>query len=80
GARVEREEADEEEEEMDQFERRVHPDQQQVPEEPQASAMPRYTNSINEMASLLHNIELSQRAGLPNMYYDTNSSLYTEAM
>ncbi|MCI91601.1 hypothetical protein A2U01_0112895, partial [Trifolium medium] len=41
GARVEREGADEEEEEMDQFEIGVHPDQQQVSEEPQASAMPR---------------------------------------
>ncbi|MCI59644.1 hypothetical protein A2U01_0080899, partial [Trifolium medium] len=64
-----REGADEEEEEMDQFEREVHPDQQQVPDVPPASSMPRYTNSINELAALLHNIELSQRAGLPNMYY-----------
>ncbi|MCI50906.1 hypothetical protein A2U01_0072150, partial [Trifolium medium] len=36
---------------------------------------PRYSHSINELAALLHNVELSQ-----NMYYDTNSSLYTEAM
>ncbi|MCI57860.1 hypothetical protein A2U01_0079111, partial [Trifolium medium] len=33
-----------------------------------------------ELAALLHNVELSQRAGLQNMYYDTQSLLYTEAM
>ncbi|MCI71643.1 hypothetical protein A2U01_0092906 [Trifolium medium] len=42
--------------------------------------MPRYTHSINEMTALLHNIELSQRAGLPNMYYNTQSLLYMEAI
>ncbi|MCI78014.1 hypothetical protein A2U01_0099284, partial [Trifolium medium] len=55
-SRIEREEVDEEEEEMDQFERGVHPDQQQVPDAAPASSMPRYTNSINELAALLHNI------------------------
>ncbi|MCI79132.1 hypothetical protein A2U01_0100403, partial [Trifolium medium] len=42
--------------------------------------MPRYSPSINELAAIMHNIELSQRVGLPNMYYDTHSLLYTEAM
>ncbi|MCI50688.1 hypothetical protein A2U01_0071932, partial [Trifolium medium] len=65
---------------MDQFERGVHPDQQQVPDAPLAPSMPRYSHSINELAVLLHNIELSQRAGLPNMYYNTHYLLYTEAM
>ncbi|MCI41707.1 hypothetical protein A2U01_0062941, partial [Trifolium medium] len=56
-SRSAREEVDEEVEEMDQFERGVHSDQQQVPDAPPASSMPRYTNSINELAALLHNIE-----------------------
>ncbi|MCI65558.1 hypothetical protein A2U01_0086816, partial [Trifolium medium] len=58
---------------MDQFERGVHPDQQQVLDAPLGTSTPRYSHLINELAALLHNVELSQRAGLQNMYYDTNS-------
>ncbi|MCI64408.1 hypothetical protein A2U01_0085666, partial [Trifolium medium] len=47
---------------MDQFERGVHPDQQQVPDASPGTSMPHYSHSINELAALLHNVELSQRA------------------
>ncbi|MCI67936.1 hypothetical protein A2U01_0089195, partial [Trifolium medium] len=39
-----------------------------------------YTHSEHELASLLHNLDLTIAHRLPNMYYNTQGSLYTEAM
>ncbi|MCH89202.1 hypothetical protein A2U01_0010095, partial [Trifolium medium] len=77
-----REEAVREEEEINRFEEGVHPDQQGVPEnqENPAQPPPLYTHDINFLAGMLHNMEISQYSGLPNMYYDTSSMAYSEAM
>ncbi|CAJ2662419.1 unnamed protein product [Trifolium pratense] len=78
------EEALREEEEINRFEDGVHPDQHEVPvDEPQGMpepAPPRYSHDINQLASMLHQMEISQYSGLPNLYFDTASSMYTEAM
>ncbi|PNY16023.1 hypothetical protein L195_g012732, partial [Trifolium pratense] len=71
GAQGEREDHEVEAEEIDQFERGVHPEQQ--------GAQP-YTHSINELAGMLYNLDFAERAGIPNVYYDTSSVAYSEAM
>ncbi|CAJ2661902.1 unnamed protein product [Trifolium pratense] len=61
-----------------------HPDQQGDPayesQEIPAHAPPRYSHDVNQLASMLHQMEISQYSGLPNLYFDTASSMYTEAM
>ncbi|CAJ2645118.1 unnamed protein product [Trifolium pratense] len=47
---------------------------------PRAQDPPRYSHDINQLASMLHQMEISQYSGLPNLYFDTASSMYTEAM
>ncbi|MCH81297.1 hypothetical protein A2U01_0002082 [Trifolium medium] len=69
-----------EEEEINMFEAGVHPNQHQVLENHPAPEAPQFTHSVNELAALLHSMELSQYSGLPNMYYDTQSAMYTEAI
>ncbi|MCH99053.1 hypothetical protein A2U01_0020064, partial [Trifolium medium] len=79
-----REEALREEEEINRFEEGNHPDQQGDPvyesQEIPAHAPPRYSHDMNQLASMLHQMEISQYSGLPNLYFDTASSMYTEAM
>ncbi|PNX83054.1 hypothetical protein L195_g039092 [Trifolium pratense] len=79
-----REEATREEEEINQFEDGIHPDQHGVPvNEPQGvpeQPPPLYTHDINQLASMLHQMEISQYSGLPNLYFDTSSLMYSEAM
>ncbi|CAJ2648220.1 unnamed protein product [Trifolium pratense] len=83
-ANAAREEASREEEEINRFEEGNHPDQQGDPiHEPQdipAHAPPLYSHDVNQLASMLHQMEISQYSGLPNLYFDTASSMYTEAM
>ncbi|XP_045813186.1 uncharacterized protein LOC123907122 [Trifolium pratense] len=79
-----REEALREEEEINRFEEGNHPDQQGDPaneyHDIPAQDPPRYSHDINQLASMLHQMEISQYSGLPNLYFDTASSMYTEAM
>ncbi|CAJ2637655.1 unnamed protein product [Trifolium pratense] len=79
-----REEALREEEEINRFEEGNHPDQQGDPayesQEIPGHAPPRYSHDMNQLASMLHQMEISQYSGLPNLYFDTASSMYTEAM
>ncbi|CAJ2642451.1 unnamed protein product [Trifolium pratense] len=81
---VAREEALREEEEINRFEEGNHPDQQGEPayesQEIPGHAPPRYSHDMNQLASMLHQMEISQYFGLPNLYFDTASSMYTEAM
>ncbi|CAJ2645733.1 unnamed protein product [Trifolium pratense] len=81
---VAREEALREEEEINRFEEGNHPDQQGEPayesQEIPGHAPPRYSHDMNQLASMLHQMEISQYSGLPNLYFDTASSMYTEAM
>ncbi|PNX97533.1 hypothetical protein L195_g020763 [Trifolium pratense] len=69
-----------EEEQINLFEAGVHPDQQQVPDNHPALEAPPYTHSVNKLAAMLHFMEIAQYSGLTNMYYDTQSLMYTEAM
>ncbi|CAJ2642447.1 unnamed protein product [Trifolium pratense] len=79
-----REEALREEEEINRFEEGNHPDQQGDPaneyQDIPAQDPPRYSHDMNQLASMLHQMEISQYSGLPNLYFDTASSMYTEAM
>ncbi|CAJ2632603.1 unnamed protein product [Trifolium pratense] len=79
-----REEALREEEEINRFEEGNHPNQQGDPayesQEIPAHAPPPYSHDMNQLASMLHQMEISQYSGLPNLYFDTASSMYTEAM
>ncbi|CAJ2636695.1 unnamed protein product [Trifolium pratense] len=79
-----REEALREEEEINRFEEGNHPDQQGDPayesHDIPAQDPPRYSHDMNQLASMLHQMEISQYSGLPNLYFDTASSMYTEAM
>ncbi|PNX82278.1 hypothetical protein L195_g038307, partial [Trifolium pratense] len=77
-----RDDAEREEEEINRFEDGVHPDQQGNPEnqENPAQPPPLYTHDVNFLAGMLHNMEISHYSGLPNMYYDTSSMAYSEAM
>ncbi|CAJ2641868.1 unnamed protein product [Trifolium pratense] len=79
-----REEALREEEEINRFEEGNHPDQQGDPvhesQDIPAQAPPLYSHDMNQLASMLHQMEISQYSGLPNLYFDTASSMYTEAM
>ncbi|CAJ2642378.1 unnamed protein product [Trifolium pratense] len=79
-----REEALREEEEINRFEDGNHPDQQGDPvheyHDIPAQDPPRYSHDMNQLASMLHQMEISQYSGLPNLYFDTASSMYTEAM
>ncbi|PNX59674.1 hypothetical protein L195_g059805, partial [Trifolium pratense] len=79
-----REEAAREEEEINMFEDGNHPDQHEVPvNEPQGmpeQAPPLYSHDINQLASMLHQMEISQYSGLPNLYFDTTSTMYSEVM
>ncbi|CAJ2673262.1 unnamed protein product [Trifolium pratense] len=81
---VAREEALREEEEINRFEEGNHPDQQGDPaneyHDIPAQDPPRYSHDMNQLASMLHQMEISQYSGLPNLYFDTASSMYTEAM
>ncbi|MCI31050.1 hypothetical protein A2U01_0052261, partial [Trifolium medium] len=61
-------------EEINRFESSAFPNQQQ-----QSGDWP-YTHSEHELASLLHNLNLNTHFRLPNMYYNTQGQLYTEAM
>jgi hypothetical protein len=72
--RVERNEAEEELEEMNQFEQGVHPEQNQsMPEQP-------IQHSQIELSHLLNQLDLNMAARLPYHYYNTQSSMYTQAM
>ncbi|CAJ2647357.1 unnamed protein product [Trifolium pratense] len=79
-----REEALREEEEINRFEEGNHPDQQGDPaneyHDIPAQDPPRYSHDMNQLASMLHQMEISQYSGLPNLYFDTASTMYTEAM
>ncbi|CAJ2672467.1 unnamed protein product [Trifolium pratense] len=79
-----REEALREEEEINRFEEGNHPDQQGDPvhesHDIPAQDPPLYSHDVNQLASMLHQMEISQYSGLPNLYFDTASSMYTEAM
>ncbi|PNX87331.1 hypothetical protein L195_g043418, partial [Trifolium pratense] len=80
---VAREEALREEEEINRFEEGNHPNQHGDPvHEPQEipEQAPLYSHDVNQLASMLHQMEISQYSGLPNLYFDTASSMYTEAM
>ncbi|CAJ2638280.1 unnamed protein product [Trifolium pratense] len=83
-ANAAREEALREEEEINRFEEGNHPDQQGDPayesQEIPAHAPPPYSHDVNQLASMLHQMEISQYSGLPNLYFDIASSMYTEAM
>ncbi|GAU46938.1 hypothetical protein TSUD_85380 [Trifolium subterraneum] len=72
--RVERIEVGEELEEMNQFEQGVHPDQNQPMPEPQIQ------HSEYELSQLLTQLDLNMAARLPYHYYNTQSSMYTQAM
>ncbi|GAU50917.1 hypothetical protein TSUD_411170 [Trifolium subterraneum] len=73
-AQVERNEAEEELEEMNQFEQGVHPEQNQsMPEQP-------IQHSEIELSHLLNQLDLNMAARLPYHYYNTQSSMYTQAM
>ncbi|CAJ2645441.1 unnamed protein product [Trifolium pratense] len=81
---MEVQEAMREEEEINRFEDGDYPDQQGDPvhesQEIPAHAPPLYSHDVNQLASMLHQMEISQYSGLPNLYFDTASSMYTEAM
>ncbi|CAJ2636533.1 unnamed protein product [Trifolium pratense] len=81
---VAREEAAREEAEINQFEDGVHPDQHNVPvDEPQGMpepAPPRYSHDMNQLASMLHQMEISQYSGLPNLYFDTTSTIHNPVL
>ncbi|MCI28861.1 hypothetical protein A2U01_0050063, partial [Trifolium medium] len=59
-------------EEIDRFERGVHPNQQQGGQQ--------YTTPVNELAGMLYNLDFAERGGIQNIYYDTSSVAYTEAL
>ncbi|CAJ2650261.1 unnamed protein product [Trifolium pratense] len=83
-ANAAREEALREEEKINRFEEGNHPDQQGDPayesHDIPAQDPPRYSHDMNQLASMLHQMEISQYSGLPNLYFDTASSMYTEAV
>ncbi|MCI18079.1 hypothetical protein A2U01_0039230, partial [Trifolium medium] len=60
-------------EEIDRFDSGALPNQQQ-----QSGDWP-YTHSEHELASLLHNLDLNTHFRLPNVYYNTQGQMYTEA-
>ncbi|GAU37120.1 hypothetical protein TSUD_278710 [Trifolium subterraneum] len=72
--RVERNEVEEELEEMIQFEQGVHPEQNQPMPEPPIQ------HSEYELSQLLTQLDLNLAACLPYHYYNTQSSMYTQAM
>ncbi|MCI35012.1 hypothetical protein A2U01_0056233, partial [Trifolium medium] len=39
-----------------------------------------YTHSEHELASLLHNLDINTHFRMPNVYYQTQGTLYSEAM
>ncbi|MCI42670.1 hypothetical protein A2U01_0063907, partial [Trifolium medium] len=49
-----------EEEEINRFEAGVHPDQHQIPENQPDPGAPLYTHSVNELAAMLHSMEIAQ--------------------
>ncbi|CAJ2668021.1 unnamed protein product [Trifolium pratense] len=79
-----REEALREEEKINRFEEGNHPDQHGDPvhesQEIPAQAPPLYSHDVNQLASMLHQMEISHYSGLPNLYFDTTSTMYTEAI
>ncbi|MCI44527.1 hypothetical protein A2U01_0065766, partial [Trifolium medium] len=53
-----------------------------IPTQPQqgsGSGWP-YSHSKHELASLLHNLDINTHFQMPNVYYNTQGSLYTEAV
>ncbi|GAU26558.1 hypothetical protein TSUD_266720 [Trifolium subterraneum] len=72
--RVERNEVEEELEEMNQFEQGVHPEQNQPMPEPPIQ------HSEYELSQLLTQLDLNRATRLPYHYYNTQSSMYTQAM
>ncbi|MCI43223.1 hypothetical protein A2U01_0064460, partial [Trifolium medium] len=63
-------------EEIDRFDGGALPTQ---PQQGSGSGWP-YTHSEHELVSLLHNLDINTHLRLPNVYYNTQGALYTEAM
>ncbi|MCI63553.1 hypothetical protein A2U01_0084810, partial [Trifolium medium] len=63
-------------EEIDRFDGGAMPTQ---PQQSSGGAWP-YTHSEHELVSLLHNLDINFHFRMPNVYYNTQGALYTEAM